>query len=208
MRLTIATILTVAILSGCASTYFKARYEIHGEHSEDSIKNITLYEKPRLFIESAPQGVSIENDRIIVDISQYKILGRIDVIRNFDSFNLGFIEYNEDWRRNYCPPVVTLTYATLFILVFLTPAPWPCIYETSKSIKRIEERKSNMIKVMLQKATEIGATHIVYAKYTHKKSREGSVIIMPVGNMAMAVGSSEEKELPYTGLSGIALRKK
>ena len=208
MKSIIATIFIVAILNGCASTYFKARYEKHGEYSEDLIKNSPSNEKPRLFIESAPQGVSIENDRVVVDTSQYEILGRIDVIRNFDSFNLGFIEYNEDWRRNYCPPVVTLTYATLFILVFLTPAPWPCIYETSKSIKRIEERKRNMIAVMLQKASEIGATHVVYARYTHKKTIEDSAVIVPVGNMAMAYGSAEEKVLPYTGITGIALMKK
>ena len=207
MKTIIATIFMVAILNGCASTYFKARYEMHGKYSEDSIKNTPSNEKPRLFIESAPQGVLIENDRVIVDTSQYEILGRIDVIRNFDSWNLGFREFNEDWRKNYCPTVVTATYATLLILA-ITPAPWPCIYENSKSAKRIEERKRNMVKVMLQKAAEIGATHVVYARYTHKKSIEDSAVIFPVGNMAMAVGSAEEKVLPYTGITGIALMKK
>ena len=207
MKGIIATMLVIPILSGCASTYFKARYEMHGEYLRQSTKNnIALYEEPRLFIESAPEGMSIENDRIVVDTSQYKILGRIDIVRNFESWDLGFNEFNESWRRYYCPPTIILTYATLFMLA-ITPAPYPCTYETSTSINRIEERKSNMIKVMLQKATEIGATHIVYAKYTHRRSTEDSAVIIPVGNMEMAVGSSEERELPYTGLSGIALRK-
>jgi len=200
-------IIVVMLISGCASTYFKARYEIHGEYLGESTKNnVVLYEEPRLFIESSPDGVTIDNDRIVVDTNQYKILARIDIVRNFETWDLGFSEYNESWRRYYCPPVVTLTYATLFLLG-LTPAPYPCTYETSTSIKRIEQRKRNMIKEMLRKATEIGATHIVYATYNHRSSIESEAIIMPIGNMAMAVGSSAERELPYTGLSGIALRK-
>ena len=207
MKKIIAIILIVTTMSGCASTYFKARYEMHGEYLVDSPKLIALNENPRLFIESAPEGVFIEDNKIFVDTNQYRILGRIDVLRNFDSWDLGFVEFNENWRRYYCPGVVALTYTTLLILA-LTPAPWPCIYETSTSTNRIEERKRNMAEVMIQKAKEIGATHVAYARYTHKKSTESTAIIMPVGNMAMAVGSSEQRELPYTGLTGIALRMK
>ncbi len=207
MKKIIAIILIVTTMSGCASTYFKARYEMHGEYRVDSPHVIALNENPRLFIESAPEGVFLQDNSIVVDTNKYQILGRIDVVRNFDSWDIGFIEFNENWRRYYCPGVVALTYATLLIFAW-TPAPWPCFYESSTSISRIEERKRNMVKVMIQKARDIGATHVVYAKYTHSKSTAGTAIIMPVGNMAMAVGSSEPIEFPYTGLTGIALRSK
>jgi hypothetical protein len=206
-RLTLLSALLLAALSlsGCASTVFDSRTDLLGDFSRwDNIKPGTA--TPRLYIETAPDDFELKNGEVGYDKIRYEYVGKIFIKRNFESYRLAYVDFNESWRKFYCPPVMTLSYAT--IVPFLTPLPYFCGYESSSSIKRIEERKKYIAYKALEEGKKIGATHIVFAKYTGIQYPEGAGGPSPIDNAQAATAIGSQTQYPYMGMVAYAFRKK
>ena len=199
-------ITAILLLSGCASTAFDSRTDLLGDFSKrDQIKPATA--TPRLYIETAPDDFEMKDGEITYDKIRYEYVGKIFVKRNFESWRLGYSDFNEPWRKYYCPPVVTLTYA-LVLTPFLTPLPYYCVYENSSSSSRIEQRKKNMSYELIREGKRIGATHIVFAKYTGIEYPEGAGGPTPTDNGQAATAIGSQTQYPYMGMVAYAFRKK
>jgi hypothetical protein len=194
------------LFAGCASTVFDSRTDLLGDFSRhDAVKAGTA--TPRLYIETAPEDFEMKGGEVVFEKIRYEYLGKIFVKRNFDNWRLGFSDYNEQWRRYYCPPVVTATYGTAFLL-FATPLPYFCAYENSTSNPRIEQRKKYMAYAAIEEGMKIGATHLVFAKYTGIEYPEASGAPSTMDNNKAATAVGSETQIPYMGMVAYAFKKK
>ena len=199
-------LLSTLLFFGCASTVFDSRTDLLGDFSRrDNIKPNP--NTPRLYIETAPDDFEIKNGDVVYDKIRYEYVGKIFIKRNFEAWRMGYVDYNEPWRKFYCPPVMTFTYATLMI-PFLTPLPYPCGYENSASISRIEQRKKYIAYKALEEGQKIGATHIVFAKYTGIQFPEGAGGPSSIDNAVAATAIGSQTQYPYMGMVAYAFRKK
>jgi len=204
--LVLASAFLPLLLAGCASTTFDSRTDLLGDFSRrDNIKPGTA--TPRLYIETAPDDFELKNGEVSYDKIRYEYIGKVFVKRSFESYRMGFVDFNEPWRRYYCPPVMTLTYATALV-PFLTPLPYFCGYENSASIRRIEERKKYIAYAALEEGRKIGATLIVFAKYTGVEYPEGAGGPTPTDNAQAATAIGSQTLYPYMGMVAYAFRKK
>lgn len=193
------------LLAGCAGSPFHARTDRMGDFFlQDSVK--VNPGTPRLYIESAPDDFELGRGKVSYDKIRYEYLGKVFVKRGFEHWRLGFVDYNETWRRYYCPPVVTATYALAFT-PFLTPLPYFCVYENSASARRIEQRKKNMSYALLREGKRIGATHLVFASYTGLSypADGGDPVEIDNARAALSGGAGVK---PYTGMVAYAFRRK
>lgn len=203
----IGSLVPAALLfAGCASTVFEGRADLAGNfHRHDEVQPTDR--TPYLYIEDAPNDFALSEDGSIrYDKARYEYLGKIYVRRNFDHWRFGFVNFNEPWRRYYCPPAMTLTYGT--VLPWLTPIPYFCAYETSNSAKRLEERKRNLAYAALERGMWIGATHIVYATYTGLEYPQGAGRAKRVDNGGAVTAIASESQFPYMGMVAHAFRRK
>jgi hypothetical protein len=199
-------VLGALLLTGCASTVFESRTDRFGDFSTHG--DVTPSEHaPRLYIETAPEGFSIENNVVDYDRARYEYLGRIFVRRNYDNWRLGFVSYNEPWRQYYCPPAVVLTYGLLF-----TPGvlglPFPCVYERSGSKSRIEERKKHIAHAAILEGMKIGATHVIFATYTGLEYPQGAGNPAQADNLTAATAVGSQSLMPYMGMTAHAFKRK
>jgi hypothetical protein len=193
------------VLGGCASTVFDSRTDLLGDFSRrESVKPGAA--APRLYLVTAPDDFEMRNGEVSYDKIRYEYLGRVFVQRNFENWRFAYVEYNESWRRYYCPPVMTLSYGTL--LPFLTPIPYFCAYETSAAIPRIEERKQHIAYKAIEEGRRIGATHLVFANYTGIEFPEGPGGPSPIDNRSAAIAIGSQTQYPYMGMVAHAFRKK
>lgn len=205
--LSLGSLAAALLMTGCASTYFEARADLAGDFHRHGQVNPTD-KTPYLYIESAPDDFALSDEGVVrFDKSKYEYLGKIYVRRNFDQWRMGFVSYNETWRRYYCPPVVTLTYATAFIFA-ATPFPYPCVYEVSNSAKRLEERKRHLALAAIERGMWIGATHIIYATYTGVEYPQGQGQIKQVDNGGAITAIASESQFPYMGMVAHAFKRK
>ncbi len=203
----LGTLAFALLLTGCASTVFEARADLAGDFHRHSELHPTD-KTPRLYIENAPEDFALGEDGIVrFDQSKYEYLGKIYVRRNFDRWRIGFVSFNEEWRRYYCPPAMTLTYASGFLLG-LTPLPYPCFYEISNAAKRLEERKRNLAYAALERGMWIGATHIIYATYTGIEYPQGEGQIKQIDNGGAVTAIASESHHPYMGMVAHAFKRK
>jgi hypothetical protein len=197
----------VLVLTGCASTIFQARTDRTGDFFlRDSLK--ANPNTPRLYIETAPDDFELNRGKVSYDKIRYEYIGRIYVKRDFEHWRLGFVDFNEAWRRYYCPPVVTLTYATALVPMFLTPLPYFCVYENSASADRIEQRKRYMAFELLKEGKRVGATHIVFASYTGLEYPDGGGNPGTVDNERALQANGGGAVEVYTGMIAHAFRRK
>jgi hypothetical protein len=203
----LGSLLLAPLLAGCASTVFEARTDRAGDffkHKDVTPTDVT----PHLYVENAPDDFSIDDDgRVRFDKARYEYLGKIYVRRNFDNWRLGFVSFNETWRRYYCPPVMSLMYGTGFIFG-ATPLPYFCFYENSNSAKRLEQRKKNLAYAAIEQGMWIGATHIVYATYTGVEYPQGAGQVKQIDNGGAVTAIASESQHPYMGMVAHAFRKK
>jgi hypothetical protein len=206
LALPLSALLASLTLMGCASTAFDSRTDLLGDFTKrDQIKPAA--NTPRLYIETAPDDFEMKGGEIAYDKIRYEYIGKIFIKRNFENWRMGYVDYNETWRKYYCPPIMTLTYATLMV-PFLTPLPYFCGYENSASIGRIEERKKFIAYKALEEGKKIGATHIVFAQYTGIEYPEGAGGPAPVDNGQAAIAIGSQTQYPYMGMVAHAFRKK
>jgi hypothetical protein len=195
------------LLTGCASTVFEARTDRAGDffrHKDVTPTDVT----PHLYVENAPDDFTMDNEgRVRFDKSKYEYLGKIYVRRNFDNWRLGYVSFNETWRRYYCPPIMSLMYGTGF-LFGATPFPYFCFYENSNSASRLEERKKNLAYAAIEQGMYIGATHIVYATYTGVEYPQGAGQIKQIDNGGAVTAIASESQHPYMGMVAHAFMKK
>ena len=206
-RIVLGSLLAIA-LTGCASTVFEARTDRAGDFHRHG--DVTPTDQtPRLFIESAPDDFALSptDGSIRFDKSRYEYLGKIYVRRNFDNWRFGFVNFNEPWRRYYCPPVMSLTYGTGFVFA-LTGMPFFCIYETSNAASRLEERKRNLAYAALEQGMWIGATHIIYATYTGVEYPQGAGRVKQVDNGGAVTAIASQSQFPYMGMVAHAFKRK
>jgi hypothetical protein len=203
----LGALLGASLLAGCASTVFEARADRAGDffkHGEVTPTDVT----PRLYVENAPDDFNLGTDGVVrFDKSKYEYLGKIYVRRNFDNWRLGYVSFNETWRRFYCPPIMTLMYGTGFILG-ATPLPYFCFYETSNSASRLEERKKNLAYAAIERGMWIGATHIIYATYTGIEYPQGAGQTRQIENGGAVTAIASESQHPYMGMVAHAFKKK
>ena len=201
----LSNLLTAAFLVGCASTVFDSRTDLLGDFSRrDSIKPAAA--TPRLYIETAPDDFEMKNGEVIYSRIRYEYVGKIFVKRNFENYRLAFKDFNEPWRRYYCPPIMTLSYGTL--VPFLTPLPYFCGYESSGSIDRIEQRKTYIAYKAIEEGQKIGATHVIFAQYTGVQYPDGAGGPSPIDNAQAATAIGSQTQYPYMGMVAYAFRKK
>lgn len=199
-------VLGALILTGCASTVFESRIDRYGDFTTHGDVTPGEY-SPRLYIETAPEGFSIEDGEVSYNKERYEYLGRVFVRRNYDNWRLGFVDYNEPWRQYYCPPAVVLTYALAFTPGLLG-IPFPCVYESSSSKARIEERKTHIAHAAMQEGMKVGATHIVFARYTGLEFPQGAGSPAAADNLSAATAVGSQSLKPYMGLTGHAFKRK
>lgn len=196
-----------SLLAGCASTVFESRIDRVGDFHRHGEVNPTD-KTPFLYIESAPEDFALDEDGTVrYDRSRYEYLGKIFVRRNFETWRFGFVSYNETWRRYYCPPVMSLTYGSAFVLG-ATPLPYFCAYETSTSARRLEERKKHLAYAAIEQGMWVGATHIIYATYTGIEMPEGSGKPRQIANTGAVTSIASQSQYPYMGMVAYAFRKK
>jgi hypothetical protein len=196
---------------GCASSYFSSTIEPVGQYSGSNFNSNT--ENPRLFLQTTVEGVNVLPDRIEVDTLKYDVIGRIDVYREDGAWFTKFTKYNEEWRRTYCPVSSILTMGTAFVLFF---TGIPCMYEHFDSKSSFEERRNNAIAEMIRKGKEVGATHIVYARFLdntklHTETSGGFGLLPISGMMVGSMNSKSDAEIEtfkYSGMVGLAIRAK
>ena len=208
-------VLLAALLINCASSYFSSTIEPVGQYS--SIVHRSGDKNPELYLQTTLDGIEVLPDRINVDTKKYDIIGRIDVFRDDGVWFSRFSKYNEEWRKKYCPVASIITFSTVFSFFFLGI---PCIYESADLRHRFEERRVNIIKEMLKKGKEVGATHIVYARFIDNNklntSTSGGFGLLPISisGVNMAIGASSSKSttevetFKYSGMVGLAVRAK
>ena len=195
------------LLTGCASTVFEGRIDRVGDFHRHG--EVTPTDKtPFLFIESAPDDFALTEDGTVrYDRARYEYLGKIFIRRNFENWRFGFISYNEPWRRYYCPPVMSLTYGTGFLLG-VTPLPYFCAYETSNDARRLEERKKHLAWAAIEQGMWAGATHLIYATYTGLENPQGGGAPRKIANTGAITAIASESKYPYMGMMAHAFRKK
>jgi|GEM_PF-3116218 len=203
----LGSLVFASLLTGCASTVFEARADLAGDFHRHGQINPTD-KTPHMYIETAPDDFALSTDGTVrFDKSKYEYLGKIYVRRNFDDWRLGFVSFNETWRRYYCPPVMTLMYGSLFTLG-VTPLPYFCFYEISNSAKRLEERKKNLAYAAIERGMWIGATHIIYATYTGIEYPQGQGQVKQIDNGGAVTAIASESQHPYMGMVAHAFRRR
>jgi hypothetical protein len=194
-------------LSGCASAVFEARTDLVGDFfTHDKIQPTNL--TPHLYIETAPEDFAkAEDGSIRYDRARYEYLGKIYVQRSHDGWLPGVYDFNETWRRYYCPPVSALTYG-LLLVPYATGIAAPCVYENSTSTYRIDERKKYIAYSAVEQGMWIGATHLVFAQYMGTEYPAGGGKPRQIENSragsALGAGSFQ----PYTGLVAHAFKRR
>lgn len=192
-------------LIGCASSVFESRTDFVGEYTKKKIRHQPSKVEPKVFINTYPDGFYNTKQGIEYDTSTYLYIGKIRIDRC--AGNIGFYNFNEPWRKFYCPVAVTLTYASLFTLA-ITPIPYFCKYETDNSNNRIEERKENIINALIIEGKRIGATHIINTNYLNYNYQGSSTSIVPVGNMVLSNTSSHRYSYLFVGMEADAFKIK
>ncbi len=201
-----AAILGSLLLAGCASSVFEARTDLVGDFfAHDKVEPSSL--TPHLHIETAPEDFVMADDgRIRYDRARYEYLGKIYVQRAKDGWLPGFYEFNEPWRRYYCPPAVVVTYG-LLLTPYLVGLPAPCVYESSASKERIDERKRYIAYSALEQGMRIGATHLVFARYTGTEYPSGGGKPRQVENDKAGASLGAGSFHPYTGMMAHAFKR-
>jgi len=203
----LASLLAALQLSGCASAVFESRTDLVGDFfTHDKVRPTSI--TPRLYIETAPEEFAkAEDGTMRYDHARFEYLGKIYVQRSRDGWLPGLYEFNEPWRRYYCPPVTVLTYGLLFT-PYLLALPAPCTYENSTSKDRIDERKKYIAYSAIEQGMWIGATHLVFAQYmgTEYPSGGGKPRQIENSRAGSALGSGSFH--PYTGMVAHAFRRR
>lgn len=156
MKVVAAGVMVGALLSGCASSYYAMDFNRVGVQAGTfSAQQSVSPEQVSVYFGSPPDGVDASGN---VLGGRGQLLAEADLQRSTARWS--FQDFNEEWRRYYCPINMALDFGTLFIYG-LTGLPAPCFYETQHSSpERIEERKATILRMAKMKAAEIGANTI------------------------------------------------
>lgn len=152
LAVTVATML----LTGCASSYYSMDFNRVGAQGGATMTVGGLpQDQVATYLGSPPDGVDTLGN---VVKGSGRLLAEAELQRSNERWS--FTDFNEEWRRYYCPINMALSVGTLF-LYSLTGLTSPCLYETQHSSeKRIEERKATILRLAKAKAAEIGANTI------------------------------------------------
>jgi hypothetical protein len=195
------------LLSGCASAVFESRTDLVGDfftHDKVQPTNLT----PHLYIETAPEDFAkAEDGTVRYDRARYEYLGKIYVQRSHDGWLPGIYDFNEPWRRYYCPPVSVVTYG-LLLVPYLTGIAAPCVYESSASKDRIDERKRYISYSALEQGMWIGATHLIFAQYMGTEYPSGGGKPRQIENSRAGTALGSGSFHPYTGMVAHAFKRR
>jgi hypothetical protein len=116
----------------------------------------------KVYIDGLPEGMTVQNGRLVVDPERYEVLGRVGVtVRSpgFANIGWGFYDYAPDqsWRKAYCWWQVPLSWVTIGIWAILPPY-YPCwvLPESDPAV-----RKARRVQAIRRAAHALGADLVV-----------------------------------------------